>query len=168
MGLTLRCQRAVAIGLLASVPIAGMPAEGTATLELVPLGGPAQRLDRAALEALPQASVRQKDPKGGEHVYTGPAFRTLLTRLGIYEGEPLRGNKLALAVLAEGRDGYKVVFAIAELDPSFSGRTTLVATKQDGHAIDAEQGPLRSAVEGELRPARWVRQLARLRVVAVD
>ena len=149
----------------------GLPAfaaEESAALELVPMQGSPLRLDRAALELLPQVEVRQRDAKSGAHVYTGPTVRSLLTRLGIPEGEPLRGNNLKIAVLAEGRDGYKVVFAVAELDPSFSKRVTIVATREDGKPMDVIQGPLRMAVEGELRPARWVRQVARLRIVMVD
>jgi hypothetical protein len=44
--------------------------------------------------------------------------------------------------LAEAEDGYKVVFALAELDPEFNDSEIIVADTVDGAPIDAKCGPL--------------------------
>ncbi len=60
-------------------------------------------------------------------------------------------------------DGYRVVFALAELDPASRNDVPIVAASCDGNALDAKDGPFRLIVPGEKRPARWVRQ-----VTAID
>lgn len=75
---------------------------------------------------------------------------------------------LAACLLVEAADGYRVVFALPELDPAFTDRTILLAGKVDGHPLDGKQGPFRIVVPGETRMARWVRQVTALRVVQVQ
>jgi len=45
------------------------------------------------------------------------------------------------ALLIEAADGYKVVFALAELDPDFSDRRILLAGKRHGEPLDDKPGP---------------------------
>jgi hypothetical protein len=66
--------------------------------------------------------------------------------------------------LAEAEDGYKVVFALAELDPEFNDSEIIVADTVDGAPIDAKCGPLRLIVPHDKRPARWVRMLKSITV----
>ena len=91
----------------------------------------------------------------------------LLTMAGIQLGDKLRGPRLAEALLVEAADGYKVVFALAEIDPAFATREIIVADKRDGKPLDAKEGPLRIVVPGDKRPARWIRQITAMKVVAV-
>jgi len=42
-----------------------------------------------------------------------------------------------------------------------------VAIEQDGQPLSENDGPMRIVLEGEKRPARWIRQLERLRIVRV-
>jgi hypothetical protein len=74
---------------------------------------------------------------------------------------------MAEALLVEAADGYKVVFALAEVDPAFATREIILADKRDGRGMDAKEGPLRIVAPGDKRAARWVRQVTALRVVAV-
>ncbi|MDR3749834.1 MAG: hypothetical protein P4M04_17080 [Acidobacteriota bacterium] len=69
--------------------------------------------------------------------------------------------------MVEPIDGYKVVFALAEVDPAFATREILVADKRDGKPLDAKEGPLRIVAPGDKRAARWVRQVTTLRIVVV-
>lgn len=69
--------------------------------------------------------------------------------------------------MVEAIDGYKVVFALAEVDPAFATREILVADKRDGKPLDAKEGPLRIVAPGDKRAARWVRQVTTLRIVVV-
>jgi hypothetical protein len=69
-------------------------------------------------------------------------------------------------LLVEAADGYRVVFALAEIDPAFATREIILADKRDGKALDAKEGPLRIVAPGDKRPARWVRQVVTLRLIA--
>ncbi|MGE3541290.1 MAG: hypothetical protein AB7N91_28130 [Candidatus Tectimicrobiota bacterium] len=61
--------------------------------------------------------------------------------------------------MIEAADGYRVVFALPELDPAFTERLVLLAEQRDGQPLAATEGPLRLVVPGEKRQARWVRQV---------
>jgi len=78
--------------------------------------------------------------------------------------EPLRGAQLSRVVEVGARDGYRVAFALAELDPSLGNRTVVLANRCNGAALSAEDGPWRLVVPGESRPARWIRQVDSIRV----
>ena len=90
----------------------------------------------------------------------------MLAGVGVARGDTLRGKQLALYVRASAADGYRAVFALAELDPGFRTDVPIVSARCDGHALDANDGPLRIVVPGDLRPARWVRQLTALDVLS--
>ncbi len=97
--------------------------------------------------------------------YEGVLVGTLLERAGATVGADLRGAALATYVVATGADGYRVVFAIAELDPAMSAADVLVADTADGKPLTEAQGPFRLVTPKDRRGARGVRQLQRLDVV---
>jgi DMSO/TMAO reductase YedYZ molybdopterin-dependent catalytic subunit len=66
---------------------------------------------------------------------------------------------VATYVVVDAADGYRAVFALAELDPAQTDRVILLADRKDGQPLPAAEGPLRVVVPGEKRPARWVRQV---------
>ena len=66
---------------------------------------------------------------------------------------------MALYLLVEAADGYRVVFALPELDPAFTERVVLLADHRDGQPLTPAEGPLRLVVPDEKRQARWVRQV---------
>ena len=74
---------------------------------------------------------------------------------------------MASYVLAEAKDGYRVVFALAELDPAFTDSKVLVAYSANGKPLLEGQGPRKIVAPQEKRPARWVRVLQRIQVVKV-
>jgi hypothetical protein len=49
---------------------------------------------------------------------------------------------------------YRVVFALAELDPGYTDRVILLADRADGQPLDSKTGPFRIVVPGEKRMAR--------------
>jgi hypothetical protein len=81
-------------------------------------------------------------------------------------GEALRGKAVGLTVLAQARDGYVASFALAEIDAGIGARPVWLAACKDGAALDGEEGPLRLLVPDDRRPARALRQLQQLRIVA--
>jgi hypothetical protein len=77
----------------------------------------------------------------------------------------LKGKRLASCLLVEAADGYRVVFALPELDPAFTDKRVLLAFLKDGKALDDKEGPYRIVVPDEKRMARWVRQVTTLKIV---
>lgn len=95
---------------------------------------------------------------------TGPTLANVIGKIGVPTGKDVRGETLATGIVARARDGYTVLFSIGELDAMLGGSKAIVATKCDGKAIPAEDGPYRLVVPGEQRAARSVRQLESLTV----
>lgn len=62
-------------------------------------------------------------------------------------------------VEVQARDGYRIVFALAEFDDAFSASPAILVDRRDGAPLPDEEGPLRIVVPGERRAARWVRQV---------
>jgi hypothetical protein len=88
-------------------------------------------------------------------------------KAGVTFGDSLRGKRLASCLLVEAADGYRVAFALPELDPAFTDRVILLADRADGHPLDDKEGPFRIVIPSEKRMARWVRQVIALKVVQI-
>jgi hypothetical protein len=113
------------------------------------------------LERLPRATVDvTEDDKPVS--YDGVLLTDVLAAVGTPRGATLRGPALSQYVVVEARDGYRVVFTLAELDKGFSDTTVLLAHRRNGAALDAALGPLRIVVPGEQRHGRWIRQVRRI------
>lgn len=112
----------------------------------------------SAVTKLPRLRIRAADEKGTESVWEGTPLYEVLKAAGIKFGEALRGPGMANYLLVEAADGYRVAFALPELDPAFSDRVFLLADRRDGKAMNEKEGPLR-IVPDEKRHARWVRQV---------
>jgi DMSO/TMAO reductase YedYZ molybdopterin-dependent catalytic subunit len=121
-------------------------------------------LTPADLKALPRRRVEHKE-KDQVRVYEGVLVSEVLKRAGVALGEQLRGRELASYVLASAKDGYQVVFSLAELDPAFIANDVIVADTVDGAPIPQDPGPFRIVAPKELRGARSIRMLQRLEIV---
>jgi hypothetical protein len=88
----------------------------------------------------------------------------VLKAAGVKFGEALRGPALANYLLVEAADGYRVVFALPDLDFAFSDRVFLLADRHDGKPMNEKEGRLRIVVPDEKRHARWVRQVVAISV----
>jgi DMSO/TMAO reductase YedYZ molybdopterin-dependent catalytic subunit len=111
------------------------------------------------LATLPRQTLRVRDHQGRESVFEGVALVELLQRAGVPLGKDLRGDRMVTYVVVGAADGYRVVFALPEIDPAFSDRLIHLADRRDQQPLSAEEGPLRLIVPGEKRQARWVRQV---------
>jgi hypothetical protein len=123
-------------------------------------------LTSAEIAALPHQAITVKD-HGKPVRYEGVPLRLVLEKAHEAFGDSLRGKRLEDCLLVEAADGYRVVFALPELDPAFTDRVILLADKADGRPLDNREGPFRIIVPGEKRMARWVRQVTTLKVVQV-
>lgn len=119
------------------------------------------------LAALPRHVFKASDHGRPPSDYQGVRLIDVLQLAGVEVGPKLRGRRMAEAVVVEARDGYRVVFALAELDSAFTDKQVLLVDRKDGAPLDAEAGPWRIVIPDEKRPARWIRQVTRISVVTV-
>jgi DMSO/TMAO reductase YedYZ molybdopterin-dependent catalytic subunit len=155
----------VAVALVLVLAGACLSARETPVGAGVDIGGErvtATRLALADLAKLPHTRVHAS-AHGDEADWDGVPLIELLKSAGAPAGETLRGPALALYVRVTAADGYRAVFALAELDPGTGDAQAILADRKNGQPIDAKEGPLRVIVPGDKRPARWVRQ-----VIAID
>jgi hypothetical protein len=93
-------------------------------------------------------------------------LRDLLKEAGVPAGENLRGKAMSTCIVVSASDGYQVAFSWAELDESIGNLQVLIADSEDGKPLAEGTGPLRLIVPSDKRPARWVRMVKAIRVVA--
>jgi len=67
----------------------------------------------------PRRSLRATDELGKESLFEGVLVADIFKAVGVKFGKDLRGKRLADYLLVETADGYRVVFALPEFDPSF-------------------------------------------------
>lgn len=136
------------------------------SLQVIDVEGHSTTVTAAQMAGAAHVTVNVKD-HDTPATFDRVPLATLLSTAGIQLGDKLRGPRMTEVLLVEAADGYKVAFALAEVDPAFATREIILAVKRDGKALDAKEGPLRIVVPGDKRPARWVRQVTVLRIVAV-
>jgi hypothetical protein len=139
------------------------PAE--AVLVLQGTTGEALRLTESDLKKLPRLEVEAVDHGGAKARYSGVPLRALLDRLGVPQGEKVRGKWIGSFVSVDALDNYRAVFGLAELDPAFNDRTIILADLRNGEPLDKKHGPFQIIAPGEKRQARWVRMVKEIRVI---
>ena len=122
-------------------------------------------LTETDLQKFAQTTVTRKDKDGKDHIYTGVLLPTILEKAGVTLGKDLKGKNLTKYVLLGARDGYHVVFALAELEKDFTDRLVILAYMVDGKPLNETDGPFRIIVQDEKKPARCIRQLTSIVVV---
>jgi len=120
----------------------------------------------ADLAKLPRTSVSVKNEGSDEQTtYEGVLLYDVLKQAGAPVGKQLMGKALATYVLAEARDGYQVVYALPEFDPSFTDNKIIIADTVNGKPLFQYQGPFRLVVPNEKKGARSIRMLEKITVV---
>jgi hypothetical protein len=120
----------------------------------------------AKLAPLPHETI-QATPAGSQPAttYSGVPLIALLVEVGV--PQKLKGKDLRLYVLAEGRDGYKVVYSLGEVSPDLHDGSVLLVDSVDGKPL-GDDGPIELISSGERRPARWVRGVVSIKVQSAD
>lgn len=121
-------------------------------------------LSAADLAKMPRATAKTIDD-GVEVTYEGVLLSEVLKKAGAPNGPALRGKALASYLLCQAKDGYRVVFALAEFDPEFNDNPILVADTRDGRPLFDYQGPFRLVAPHDKKGARSIRMLTKLTVV---
>jgi len=127
------------------------------------IGGTSTVLSSADLSKLPQQTVKVTD-HGTPVTFEGVLLTDVLAKVDRPVGEKFHSTVASFYVQVEARDGYRAVFAWAELDPSFMDKAVYVVTRRDGKALSEKDGPFELVAPGEKRGARWVRQVTALRI----
>jgi|GEM_PF-160196 len=122
-------------------------------------------LDPNTLAALPRESVQGKS-HGQPLRCEGVPLAMLLQRAGAMPAGGLPGPMLSRYVLISARDGYRVLYALAELDPATGKRDVFLVDRCDGKPLQEEDGPLRVIAPQDERPARWIRQVQSIHVLS--
>ena len=130
------------------VGLAGFSFGQTGSIK-VEVGGKVTEMSAADLAKLPRKEMTGKDHDGKESTFSGVE---------------IRGKRLAEYLLVEAADGYRAVYAIAEIDPEFSATVVILADKQDGKAFDEKKGAFQVIAPADKRHGRWVRQVTALRL----
>lgn len=120
-------------------------------------------LSAADLKAMPRTTVTfHNSHTNADETYSGVRLADVLAKMDAPLGNALRGEALANYVVATGSDGYTVVLALGEVDPSFHPGEVIVADTMDGKPLDEHSGPFKLVVTEDKRPARGVRNLIRI------
>jgi DMSO/TMAO reductase YedYZ molybdopterin-dependent catalytic subunit len=117
------------------------------------------RLTLAELKVMPHTKLSVKGHDAVMHEYEGVPLKNLLAKAGVPLAADLRGQSMALYIIADAADNYRAVFSLAELDDDFAAEVVIVADTADCKELGADQGPLRLVVPGDKRQGRWVRML---------
>ena len=138
------------------------PATGTLTIG----GDVAQTLTLtpADIKVLPRTTVTVTE-EGREVTYEGVLVAEILRKAGVPLGREMSGGAVASYVLAGAKDGYQVLFSLAELDPGFTSNEIIIADTTDGKPLFDYQGPLRIVAPHDKRGARSIRMLQTISVV---
>lgn len=96
----------------------------------------------------------------------GVALSALLQVSGAMPDTPLDTAHLDRYVLVSARTGERAVFSLGELDPTLGTRAVYLLDRCDGAPLDDDDGPLRLLVADDTRPARSLRQIDAITVVA--
>ena len=118
----------------------------------------------ADLAPLPHDTMRVRFHEQPAQLYAGVPLPALLQLVGV-RSDSLRGRQLTLRIVIEASDGYRVVLALSDLDPTLGGRRVLVANQVDGQPLPAKEAPYRLLIAGDERPSRWMRQVVAIRVL---
>jgi len=139
----------------------------SAQLTLHGIDGKSISLTPEDLAAFPRKTVSVFNARTkADEKYSGVVLSDLLAKVSVPQGENVRGKLFMTAIVAEGTDKYRVIYALAEVDPSIHTGDVIVADSMDGQKL-SKDGAFKLVSTEERRPARWVRNLAEISVIEV-
>jgi hypothetical protein len=113
----------------------------------------------------PRREVKAKAHDGKDAIYSGYNLSDILLYAGAKIGkDKLRGKEIGSYLVVEAADGYKAIFAIAEVAPEFTDKLVLLADMRDGQHLDLKQGHWQIVLPDDKKHGRWVRQVTALKI----
>lgn len=129
-------------------------------------GRKSQEWTAEKLATLPHETMQVADARTqAQQTYSGVPLIALLMEVGV--PQKLKGKDLRLYVVAEGRDGNKVVYSLGEVSPDEHDGEVLLVDSVDGKPL-ADNGPIELVSSGERRDSRWVHGVVSIKVQAAD
>lgn len=167
------CLRYLAVFLVAAAAASGQqppsaPAAAAPAALTIQSGTKAESIPAEAFAKLPHKTltVFNAHSKMSE-TYSGLPLNDLLARVDAPLGGQLHGKALATYIVAQGSDGYRAVYSLAEVDPAFHGGEEIVADTLGGKPL-GKDGPYKLVNTEDKRPARWVRNLVLIVVTSAQ
>jgi hypothetical protein len=160
-------KRRVSIGLMFLPAMIGLHAQVVATMTVTGIGGKSVALSVADLSKLPQQTVKPAD-HGTPATFGGVLLTDVLAQVDLPTGEKFHSTAASYYLLVEAKDGYRALFAWAELDSTFMDKSVYVVTKRDGKPLSEKDGPFQLVAPGEKRDGRWVRQVTALTIKSAN
>lgn len=127
------------------------------------LNGSRVQLSAEDLASLPQKTISTSD-HGKAATFEGVLLTDVLSKVDRPVGEQFHSTVASFYLVVQAKDGYRAVYAWAELDASFLDRAIYVVTKRNGEPLAEKAGPLQLVAPGEKRGARWMRQVVALEI----
>lgn len=121
------------------------------------------KLTAADLAMLPQQTVQFTD-QDKPVTYEGVLLSDVLAKVDLPLGEAFHKTSASYYLQVDAADGYKAIFAWAELDPGFMDKKIYLVTKREGQPLADTEGPFRLIVPGEKRGGRAVHRVTALTV----
>ncbi|MEO8471630.1 MAG: molybdopterin-dependent oxidoreductase [Chryseolinea sp.] len=118
------------------------------------------------LSRMPVTKVKAKDKEAKEHDFSGVTLYEVLKKAGGTFGPQLKGENMAKFVLIKAADGYQVVYALAEIDPEFTGDLVILAYQVDGGPLPKGEGPFRLVAPADKKHSRWIRDINTIKVLS--
>ena len=134
----------------------------------VTVGGKTTTLTVAELQTMPQRTVTVHNAHlKVDETYSGVAVSDLLAKQGV-TAEGAGARRVYRSYLkVEGTDGYWVLYSASEREGAVHKGEVIVALTVDGKTL-GEDGKFKLVSTEEQKPARWVRNLMGLTLVAVE
>jgi DMSO/TMAO reductase YedYZ molybdopterin-dependent catalytic subunit len=111
------------------------------------------------LRALPHREIQAAVHGQDTAQYAGVRLAEVLRLAGVRLGPGRKGAGVAQYVVVRAADGYRAVYAVAELDSAMTDREVWFVDRKNGGALEASEGPCRILVLTDRRHARSVRQV---------
>lgn len=133
------------------------------SLTIQGVDGKTVEVTAVVLSGMPQKTFTVSD-HGTTITFEGVLLTDVLGKAALPVGEKFHGSGASYYVAIEARDGYRVVYAWAELDSGFMDKPVYLALKRDGKPLSDKDGPFQVVAPGEKRAARWIRQVTAIRI----
>jgi hypothetical protein len=118
------------------------------------------------LAGLPHKTMQIPDAKSqAQQTFSGVPLIALLVEVGV--PEKLKGKDFRLYLVAEGKDGKKVVYSVGEVSPDEHQGDVLLVDSVDGKPL-ADNRPIALISSGERHDSRWVTDVVSIRVQSAE
>lgn len=152
-----------ALALAAALLLAPVAAAAAQTLTVTNGEGKVTTFTGEALADLPRGTAKL----AGKTAYEGADLVSVLREAAVPLGPRLHGKPLVAYVVVTGKDGYRALFSIAELDPAFRPGAAILADRRVGAVLEDNEGPWRLVVQADAKPERSVRQVESITVTVL-